>query len=113
MVNNAQTTTTTTQAQSESTTTTTTTEAPQVTTTTTVKPDTTTTTTKSPDQLNEEAEKSQEDAADAGRDNAVAEPANDPVLGNGENRDIVEQRDEALADARSEAMVNHAKEKAL
>lgn len=107
------TTTTTTKAPEEPATTTTTTEAPAVTTTTTKKPNTTTTTTKNPDQLNDEAEKSQKSAAAAGRDNRVDEPANDPVLGNGEDRDVVEQRDEALSSARSEAMANHAKEKKL
>lgn len=105
--------TTTTSTTEAPTTTTSTTEAPTTTTTTTEQPETTTTTTEGPAPTPVEAEEDvHAEPAAAGRDNEVVNPANDKVLGEDVPQDTIENRNEALANARADAMANHAAEKA-
>lgn len=47
-------------------------------------------------------------ANEAGRDTTVAEPANDPVLG-----DVVQTKSELLHDAKQDALANHANEQSV
>lgn len=49
-----------------------------------------------------------EESVASAQDNAVAEPANDAVLGEGVATDTLESRDEAIAGGRQDAIANHA-----